>query len=161
MYACDIFSKYGSYNTWMNKQILDACEAIPDEKRKEDLGAFFGSIHDTLIHILVSDKHRMHQFDPNNVYWPGKNAKGDFSDWAVLVAERKACDVEMARWLPSRKVCSPSQPFAFSWTCVQIRSSSGSGHSKRPSVAGRSASGLPRGNPICGPPRFSVGPLPR
>ena len=99
MYATEIFAKYGSYNTWMNNQILDACEAIPDEKRKEDLGAFFGSIHDTLIHILVSDKHRMHQFDPDNGFWPGEKKKEAFADWSTLVEERRACDIEMAGWL--------------------------------------------------------------
>lgn len=99
MYDLQIFEKHGTYNTWMNEQILTACEDIPDAKRKEDLGAFFGSIHNTLIHILVSDRMRMHQFDPDNAFWTKSTSEEALTDWSVLCAERRAYDAEVARWL--------------------------------------------------------------
>src|SRR5690554_2101345 len=44
------------YNYWMNIKILSIASEIPDERRREDLGATFKSIHATLNHILWSDR---------------------------------------------------------------------------------------------------------
>lgn len=44
------------YNSWMNGRLYDACEKLSDEDRKRDLGAFFGSIHGTLNHLLLTDQ---------------------------------------------------------------------------------------------------------
>ncbi len=94
----ELARQWATYNAWMNEQIFGACETISDEKRKADLGAFFKSIHATLVHILVSDKLRMHQFDPTNMFWPGADKTDDFEDWAALWAERRRCDAEITRW---------------------------------------------------------------
>jgi len=32
-----------SYNQWMNQNLYTICAQIPDQKRKENLGAFFES----------------------------------------------------------------------------------------------------------------------
>lgn len=45
-----------AYNRWMNERVYAACAQLSDEQRKQDLGAFFGSIHGTLNHLLVGDK---------------------------------------------------------------------------------------------------------
>ena len=44
------------YNRWLNQRLYDACERLDDAERKRDRGAFFGSIHDTLNHLLWADK---------------------------------------------------------------------------------------------------------
>lgn len=44
------------YNSWMNGRLYTACEKLPDTDRKRDLGAFFGSIHGTLNHLLLADQ---------------------------------------------------------------------------------------------------------
>lgn len=43
------------YNRWMNGKLFDAAAQISDEERKVDRGAFFGSLHGTLNHILWAD----------------------------------------------------------------------------------------------------------
>ena len=43
------------YNTWFNARLFDACEPLDDAARKAPRGAFFGSIHGTLNHILWGD----------------------------------------------------------------------------------------------------------
>ncbi|HMP90880.1 MAG TPA: DinB family protein [Kiritimatiellia bacterium] len=43
------------YNQWMNENLLDWCDLIPDEQRKANTGAYFRSIHGTLNHILHVD----------------------------------------------------------------------------------------------------------
>ena len=44
-----------NYNTWVNAQIFKVCGKISDDQYRKDLGAFFGSIHNTLNHILLVD----------------------------------------------------------------------------------------------------------
>ncbi len=44
------------YNRWMNGKLYEASEALTDEARKQDRGAFFGSLHHTLNHLVVADQ---------------------------------------------------------------------------------------------------------
>ena len=44
------------YNAWMNEKLYACAAQLPDEERKRDRGAFFGSIHRTLNHLVVADK---------------------------------------------------------------------------------------------------------
>src|SRR5260370_42715843 len=50
------------YNAWMNRRIYELCAALSDEERKRDLGAFFGSIHRTLNHLLLTDRVQLGRF---------------------------------------------------------------------------------------------------
>lgn len=43
------------YNAWMNDKVYTAAGTLSDDQRKADRGAFFGSIHGTLNHILLAD----------------------------------------------------------------------------------------------------------
>ena len=42
------------YNRWMNQRLYDACQTLSDEERKRQRGAFFGSIHHTLTHLVLA-----------------------------------------------------------------------------------------------------------
>ena len=44
------------YNRWMNERLYAVAEGLGDEERKKDRGAFFGSIHRTLNHLLLADR---------------------------------------------------------------------------------------------------------
>lgn len=44
------------YNRWFNQRLFGAAAALSDAERKRDRGAFFGSIHATLNHLMVGDK---------------------------------------------------------------------------------------------------------
>jgi uncharacterized damage-inducible protein DinB len=44
------------YNRWFNQRLYTATSRLNDGERKRDRGAFFGSIHATLNHIMVGDK---------------------------------------------------------------------------------------------------------
>lgn len=56
MYTGTPYQLLAEYNFWMNDKIYTICAQIPDAKRKEDMGAFFKSIHGTLDHILWGDR---------------------------------------------------------------------------------------------------------
>lgn len=44
------------YNRWMNEKLYAVAEMLSDAERKQDRGAFFGSIHRTLNHLLLADR---------------------------------------------------------------------------------------------------------
>ena len=44
------------FNRWANGHIYDCVAELPDPAYRDDRGAFFGSVHNTLNHILVLDK---------------------------------------------------------------------------------------------------------
>lgn len=103
------------YNQWFNQRLLDACEAITDEQRKQDRGAFFGSIHRTLNHLLVADPiwlqrfrqcGRDHGWDAAclgdavvNLPAGTKLSSVLFDDWAALRARRAQLDATIAQWV--------------------------------------------------------------
>src|SRR5215467_8084279 len=55
-----------TYNAEMNRRLYDASARIPDAWRREDRGAFWGSLHGTLCHLLWGDQMWMSRFDG----WP-------------------------------------------------------------------------------------------
>lgn len=44
------------YNRWMNEKLYAVADTLTDAERKVDRGAFFGSIHRTLNHLLLADR---------------------------------------------------------------------------------------------------------
>lgn len=56
------FAMFARYNRWANRRLYDCAAAIPDADYRADRGAFFGSVHATLNHILVADRIWMRRF---------------------------------------------------------------------------------------------------
>lgn len=50
------------YNGWMNGKLYECSARLTDAQRKEDVGAFFKSIHGTLNHLLLADNIWMGRF---------------------------------------------------------------------------------------------------
>jgi len=51
------------YNAEMNRRLFGAAARVTDAERREPRGAFWGSIHGTLTHILWGDQQWMSRFD--------------------------------------------------------------------------------------------------
>lgn len=51
-----------AYNRWANRRIYTDAASLPDAVRKRPLGLFFGSVHGTLNHLLVTDYIWMQRF---------------------------------------------------------------------------------------------------
>lgn len=47
---------FARYNSAFNRRLFDCVGHLDDSQRRQDLGAFFGSIHATLNHILLADR---------------------------------------------------------------------------------------------------------
>jgi uncharacterized damage-inducible protein DinB len=58
----DNYRLLARYNRWMNQRLYAACEPLGDAERKRLRGAFFGSIHHTLTHLVLADKMWLHRF---------------------------------------------------------------------------------------------------
>lgn len=52
----EVCRAFARYNRWMNAKVYAAASRLSDEERKRDRGAFFGSIHNVMNHILVADR---------------------------------------------------------------------------------------------------------
>lgn len=53
---------FARYNEWANRRLYDAAKKLPDADYRAERGAFFGSVHGTLNHILVADRIWMRRF---------------------------------------------------------------------------------------------------
>lgn len=56
------FAMLAAYNAWVNERLFDAATHVPDADYRADHGAFFGSLHGTLNHLLLADRIWMHRF---------------------------------------------------------------------------------------------------
>jgi uncharacterized damage-inducible protein DinB len=88
------------YNRWQNDNLYGAAATLSDEARRQDRGAFFGSIHGTLSHLLWGDSIWMHRFAGTPKLEGGiKDSPGHFADWDDLTARRKAMDETIIGWV--------------------------------------------------------------
>jgi uncharacterized damage-inducible protein DinB len=76
-----------------------AAARLSDSERRPPRGAFWGSIHGTLTHILWGDRQWMSRFDAwSKPAAPIKQSAGMIEDFGVLRAEREKADAEISRW---------------------------------------------------------------
>jgi uncharacterized damage-inducible protein DinB len=87
-----------AYNAEVNRRLYAAAERIPDAARRENRGAFWGSLHGTLCHLVWGDQIWMSRFDngpkPSVVLKDSATLVGDFDElWRVRVeADEKISD---------------------------------------------------------------------
>jgi uncharacterized damage-inducible protein DinB len=89
------------YNRWQNGSLYGAADQLPDDERKRARGAFFGSIHGTLSHILFGDQiwlHRLTGTTPAPIARSIAESATAMPDWVELKAARAACDEVIIAW---------------------------------------------------------------
>jgi uncharacterized damage-inducible protein DinB len=87
------------YNAEMNRRLYAAAAQLTDAQRKEDRGAFWQSLHGTLVHILWGDRQWMSRFaDWAKPATPIKQSAGMIDDFATLSAERVKADAAIVAW---------------------------------------------------------------
>lgn len=112
MYDGNYYQLMAEYNYWMNQNIYLVCSEIPDEKRKQDIGAFFKSIHGTLNHMLYGDKAWMGRFTDNPLSVPTLTQELS-ADFDTLRAEREIVDRQILEWSKHLAPEWLSQPFEY------------------------------------------------
>ena len=58
----DYFSMFALYNRWANERLYEAAAGIADKDYRLERGAFFGSLHGTMNHLVVADRIWMRRF---------------------------------------------------------------------------------------------------
>ena len=87
------------YNRWQNDNLYGAADRLPDDDRRRDRGAFFGSIHDTLNHLLWGDTAWMSRFtDVPKPVASIRESVSLFAAWDDLKRERARMDAKMLSW---------------------------------------------------------------
>lgn len=87
------------YNAEMNRRLYAAAAQLDDVERKADRGAFWKSLHGTLVHILWGDMQWMSRFDN----WPKpdvpiKQSSQMIDDFATLRERRVKADADILAW---------------------------------------------------------------
>jgi uncharacterized damage-inducible protein DinB len=87
------------YNSWQNENLYSAADRLPDEARRQERGAFFGSIHGTLNHLLWADEIWMSRFCGTPRPQGGIPESTSLrADWDELKRDRVAFDERIIEW---------------------------------------------------------------
>lgn len=88
-----------AYNTEMNRRLYAAAARIPDADRRADRGAFWGSLHGTLTHLVWGDTMWMARFDGGErPAVPIKQSGGMIEAFDALAEARARADARIEEW---------------------------------------------------------------
>jgi uncharacterized damage-inducible protein DinB len=98
------------YNRWFNQRLYAACGQLADAQRRQERGAFFGSIHATLNHVLWADRLWLTRFGAQGQAFPmltrdllavpegARHATVLYEDWDELRIARDRLDDAIEQW---------------------------------------------------------------
>jgi len=106
------YRQFAYYNRRFNTRIYETAAKLSDEARKRDSGAFFGSIHGTLNHLLLSDRIWLERFrtaklcsralEGATLLHNVESLNSElYSDFSALHQERSATDSVIEHWVSS------------------------------------------------------------
>lgn len=102
---------FADYNRWFNAHLYEAAAKLPEPERRRDRGAFFGSIHGTLNHLVWADKLWLQRFATQDVVFeslpsslvalPAGARHGTVlhEEWEALQEERARLDDAICGWV--------------------------------------------------------------
>lgn len=104
------FALMADYNAWMNIELYTHAAKLDPETRRQDMGAFFGSIESTLNHILVADIIWLRRFESHPSSFPSLKNLADFpqpealdrllfNEFTLLQESRKNMDTLLIRFI--------------------------------------------------------------
>lgn len=106
------FEMFAAYNAWANRRLYDAAAKLTDEARKTPAGAFFGSLHATLNHILVADRIWMHRFTGEEETHGALNEL-PHPDFNMLRTAREAMDRRIILFIGAHDEASITANFSY------------------------------------------------
>src|SRR5215471_4794650 len=87
------------YNRWQNANLYGVADGLSAQEREKERGAFFGSIHKTLSHLLWADRVWMSRFaDVPRAPGGIPDSVALYPDWTILSAERARFDQTIIDW---------------------------------------------------------------
>lgn len=133
MESLDAYRAQARYNSWFNRRLYDASASLTDEERRRELGAFFGSVHRTLNHLILADHIWLHRFDPDLEEAIPRDAVGQpiqyagldsviYDDFDLLHTRRSQLDATIERWIGSLTAPDLDRVFTYRTTKgVEVR----------------------------------------
>jgi len=124
----DNYRFLAAYNRWFNQRLYEVSQQLSDEDRKLDRGAFFGSIHGTLNHIVWGDKLWLGRFSAQGVAFsslpadllamPAGAAHATMlhEDWQALKNMRERLDIAIEAWIEEMPADFPLRTMRYSNT---------------------------------------------
>lgn len=109
----DHFKTFAAYNAWANRAIYAEAAALSPSAFRENRGAFFGSMHGTLNHILAADRIWMRRFTGTGDA-PGRLDAILHDDVESLRQARIAEDQRIIDWIASLSEESLSRDITYS-----------------------------------------------
>ena len=91
------YRRFAAYNRWANAQLYAAAAALSDAEFRSDRGAFFGSLHRTLNHLMVADRIWMKRFTGIGEA-PTTLDAVLFEEFDALAAARRTEDERIIAW---------------------------------------------------------------
>lgn len=90
------------YNRWQNSSLFDAADSVDDADRRAARGAFWGSIHGTLSHLVWADRIWLSRFGQAQKPPVGLTESATMiAEWDALRTERAALDATIIGWADS------------------------------------------------------------
>jgi uncharacterized damage-inducible protein DinB len=99
MNARDHYLMFARYHVWATERLLDRHVAkLSDEEYRRDVGLFFKSVHGTLNHLLLTDRHLWFERFANGVSPSRKLNEEVHADRAQLDTELRSA---VRGWIPA------------------------------------------------------------
>jgi len=110
MIGVDYVRRMALYNRWQNENLYGAADGLTDEERHRERGAFFGSIHRTMCHLLWADQTWMSRFSNSPPPVPLADLAALHRDWPSLKGRRIDFDADIVRWADGVKPADTDLP---------------------------------------------------
>ena len=106
------FVMFAGYNSCANRRLYAAANALPDADYRAPRGAFFGSLHGTLNHLVVADRIWMRRFTGEG---PVQKRLDEilFDDLDALTAAREAEDERIVRYVEGLSEAGLAATFSY------------------------------------------------
>jgi len=106
------FAMFAAYNRWANERLYEAAGKLSDADYRADRGAFFGSLHGTLNHLVVGDRIWMRRFTGQG---PAQTRLDEilFDDLAALSAVRREEDERIIAYVDGLEEADFAAPFTY------------------------------------------------
>lgn len=87
------------YNRWQNDNLIKTAAELSDDQRKEESGAFFGTIHATFNHLVWADRYWMYRFTGSPKPQGGMaQSRLLYEAWDELLVARAQLDQDIIEW---------------------------------------------------------------
>lgn len=106
------YRMFAGYNAWCNERLYETAAQISDADYRADRGAYFGSLHGTLNHLLVGDRIWMRRFTAQGEV-PSSLDAILYADFSQLRIARRSEDARISNYIGSLTESDLSRPIQY------------------------------------------------